>query len=52
MIIKKYQGTKIHGVINKACIENFKPLIEEGSVYIISNVKVTAAAQKIPTNGE
>jgi hypothetical protein len=43
---KKNQGTKIHGVINKAYIEKFKPLIEEGKVYIISNVEVTIAARK------
>ena len=40
------QDTKIHWVINKAYIEKFKPQIEEGKVYIITNVKVTAAAQK------
>jgi hypothetical protein len=45
MIIKN-QDTKIHGVINKAYIEKFKPLIEEGKVYIITNVKVTIATQK------
>lgn len=36
----------MHGVINKAYTEKFKPLIEEGNVYIIANVRVTPAAQK------
>ena len=36
----------MHGVINKAYIEKFKPLIKQCKVYIITNVKVTAAAQK------
>ena len=40
------QGTMMHGVINKAYTEKFKPLIEEGNVYIIANVRVTPAAQK------
>ena len=40
------QGTMMHGVINKAYMEKFKPLIEEGNVYIIANVRVTPAAQK------
>ena len=40
------QGTMKHRVINKAHMENFKQLIEEGNVYIIANVRVTPAAQK------
>ena len=37
----------MHGVINKAYMEKFKPVIdEEGNVYIIANVRVTPAAQK------
>ena len=41
------QGTMMHGVINKAYMEKFKPVIdEEGNVYIIANVRVTPAAQK------
>ena len=39
-------GTMIHRVINKVYMEKFKPLIEEGNVYIIANVRVTPAAQK------
>ncbi|KAG2562939.1 hypothetical protein PVAP13_8KG304450 [Panicum virgatum] len=39
-------GTMMHGVINKVYMEKFKPLIEEGNVYIIANVRVTPAAQK------
>ena len=36
------QGTKMQGVINKAYMEKFKPVIdEEGNVYIIANVRVT-----------
>ena len=38
------QGTMMHRVINKAYMEKFKPLIEEGNVYIIANVRVTPAA--------
>ena len=33
----------MHGVINKAYMEKFKPLIEEGNVYIIANVRATPA---------
>jgi len=40
------QGTMMHRVINKAYMEKFKPLIEEGNVYIIANVRATPAAQK------
>ena len=40
------QGTMMHGVINKAYMEKFKPLIEEGNVYIIANVRATPATQK------
>jgi hypothetical protein len=29
---KKYWETKMHGVINKACMEKFKTLTEEGKV--------------------
>ena len=36
----------MHGVINKVYMEKFKPLIEEGNMYIIANVRVTPAAQK------
>jgi hypothetical protein len=42
----KNQGTMMHGVINKVYTEKFKPLIEEGNVYIIANVRVTPAARK------
>ncbi|CAL5029257.1 unnamed protein product [Urochloa decumbens] len=47
MILIDEQGTMMHGVINKAYMEKFKPLIEEGSVYIIANVRIISpAAQK------
>lgn len=36
----------MHGVINKVYMEKFTPLIEEGNVYIITNVRVTPAAVK------
>jgi hypothetical protein len=36
----------MHGVINKVCMEKFKPMVKEGEVYIITNVRVTTAAQK------
>lgn len=36
----------MHGVINKAYMDKFKPLIEEGNVYTIANVRITPAAQK------
>ena len=32
MIIKKNRGTNMHGIINKACMEKFKTLTEEGKV--------------------
>ena len=35
------QGTMMHGVINKAYMEKFKPLIEEGNAYNIANIRVT-----------
>ena len=40
------QGTMKHRVINKAHMENFKQLIEEGNVYIIANIRVIPEAQK------
>ncbi|OEL23724.1 hypothetical protein BAE44_0015257 [Dichanthelium oligosanthes] len=46
LMMMNNQGTMMHGVINKAYIEKFKPLVEEGSVYITANVRVTPAAQK------
>ncbi|KAJ1276844.1 hypothetical protein BS78_05G247100 [Paspalum vaginatum] len=45
-MMMKIQGTMIHGVINKIYMEKFRPLIQEGNVYNIGNVKVTSAAQK------
>ena len=36
----------MHGVFNKACMEKFKTLTEEGKVQIIANVRVTTAIQK------
>src|SRR5687767_5661078 len=36
----------MHGVINKAYMDKFKPLIKEGNVYTIANVRITPAAQK------
>ncbi|KAG2616312.1 hypothetical protein PVAP13_3NG177796 [Panicum virgatum] len=42
MILIDQQGT----MINKAYMEKFKPLIEEGNVYIIANVRATPATQK------
>jgi hypothetical protein len=30
----------MHGVINKIYMEKFKPLLEKGNVYIITNVRV------------
>ena len=40
------QGTMMHRVINKAHMENFKQLIEEGNVYITANIRVIPEAQK------
>uniref|UniRef100_K3YD99 DUF223 domain-containing protein n=1 Tax=Setaria italica TaxID=4555 RepID=K3YD99_SETIT len=46
MILIDQEGTMMHGVINKAYMDKFKPLIEEGNVYTIANVRITPAAQK------
>lgn len=31
----------VHGVINKAYVEMLKPLIEQGNIYNIANIRVT-----------
>jgi hypothetical protein len=41
----------MHGVINKACMEKFKTLVEEGKVYITANVSHKSCT-KILTSGE
>nr|TKW28868.1 hypothetical protein SEVIR_3G357300v2 [Setaria viridis] len=46
MILINQEETMMHGVINKAYMEKFKPLIQENNVYIIANVKVKTAAKK------
>ncbi|KAJ1274011.1 hypothetical protein BS78_05G030600 [Paspalum vaginatum] len=47
LMIIKIQGTMIHGVINKFCMEKFRPLIQEGDVYkIVENDK---AVNFLPT---
>lgn len=37
------QETPLHAVINKNLIKNFKGIIQEGSIYTIKNLKITAA---------
>ncbi|OEL38678.1 hypothetical protein BAE44_0000304, partial [Dichanthelium oligosanthes] len=46
LMMMNNKGTMMPGVINKAYMKKFKPLVEEGSVYIIANVRVTQAARK------
>lgn len=36
------QETPLHAVINKNLIKNFKGIIQEGSIYTIKNLKITA----------
>jgi hypothetical protein len=41
-----HQGTMIHGVISKAYTNKFRPLILEGNVYTITNVRAMPASPK------
>ena len=46
------QSTKMHGVINKHYVEKFRSLIQEGNVYILTNVKATSAAKFRPVDND
>ncbi|KAM0865176.1 hypothetical protein ACQ4PT_043448 [Festuca glaucescens] len=46
MILIDQEGTMMHGVISKAYAAKFKPLILEGNVYSITNMRVMPAPPK------
>ena len=47
-----FQGTMIHGKVMKHMVNKFRPLIQEGLVYMIANFKVMSAMNFRPVESE
>uniref|UniRef100_M8B8U6 Replication protein A 70 kDa DNA-binding subunit B/D first OB fold domain-containing protein n=1 Tax=Aegilops tauschii TaxID=37682 RepID=M8B8U6_AEGTA len=52
MIILDEEGTMIHGKVMKHMVNKFRPLIQEGLVYMIANFKVMCAMNFRPVESE
>uniref|UniRef100_A0A453C8R3 Replication protein A 70 kDa DNA-binding subunit B/D first OB fold domain-containing protein n=1 Tax=Aegilops tauschii subsp. strangulata TaxID=200361 RepID=A0A453C8R3_AEGTS len=52
MILLDEHGTMIHAKVIKHMVNKFRPLIQEGLVYMIANFKVTSAMNFRPVEGD
>ncbi|XP_073364787.1 uncharacterized protein [Aegilops tauschii subsp. strangulata] len=52
MILLDEEGTMIHGKVMKHMVNKFRPLIQEGLVYMIANFKVMSAMNFRPVESE